>query len=59
MVTQKFLAFFDTKFGHWVTKCGNFYCYAETGNVYVLGGFSGKQRLNTVERYNIKEDRWS
>lgn len=37
MVTQKFLAFFDSKYGHWVTKCGNFYCYSETGNVYALG----------------------
>lgn len=29
------------------------------GQVYVLGGFSGKQRLNSVERYSIKEDKWT
>lgn len=28
------------------------------GAVYVMGGFSGKQRLNSVEKYLIKEDKW-
>ena len=28
---------------HAITKC--------EGNIYVLGGFSGKERLNTVEMY--------
>lgn len=28
------------------------------GNVYVLGGFSGKQRLSSVEKYLVKEDKW-
>ena len=28
------------------------------GNVFVLGGFSGKQRLNSVEKYVVKEDKW-
>ena len=28
------------------------------GNVFVLGGFSGKQRLNSVEKYIVKEDKW-
>ena len=25
----------------------------------VLGGFSGKQRLCSVEKYSIKEDKWT
>lgn len=25
----------------------------------MLGGFSGKQRLNSVERYSVKEDKWT
>jgi len=29
------------------------------GNIFVLGGFSGKQRLNSVEKYNVKEDKWT
>ena len=29
------------------------------GHVFVLGGFSGKQRLNSVEKYNVKEDKWT
>ena len=28
------------------------------GAVFVLGGFSGKQRLNSVEKYLVKEDKW-
>ena len=28
------------------------------GNAYVIGGFSGKVRLNTVERYLTKDDVW-
>src|SRR4051812_30489563 len=28
------------------------------GNPYVLGGFSGKTRLNSVEKYLVQEDRW-
>lgn len=29
------------------------------GNIFVLGGFSGKQRLNSVEKYCVKEDKWT
>ena len=29
------------------------------GNIFVLGGFSGKQRLNSVEKYIVKEDKWT
>jgi len=29
------------------------------GSVFVLGGFSGKQRLCSVEKYNIREDKWA
>jgi len=28
------------------------------GNVFVFGGFLGKQRLNSVEKYIVKEDKW-
>ena len=28
------------------------------GNVFVLGGFSGRQRLSSVEKYVVKEDKW-
>lgn len=28
------------------------------GNAFVLGGFSGKQRLNSVEKYIVKKDKW-
>jgi len=28
------------------------------GCAFVIGGFSGKVRLNSVERYTIKEDQW-
>lgn len=27
--------------------------------IYVFGGFNGMIRLNEIERYNIKENRWS
>jgi len=27
--------------------------------VFVLGGFSGKARLCSVEKYNVREDKWS
>ena len=26
--------------------------------MFVLGGFSGKQRLSSVEKYIVKEDKW-
>ena len=29
------------------------------GQVFVLGGFSGKQRLCSMERYNLREDKWA
>lgn len=35
---------------HAITKC--------QGRIYVLGGFSGKERLNTVERYNEATSQW-
>lgn len=41
----------ESRNAHAITIC--------RGNVYVLGGFSGKQRLNSVEKYNIKEDKWT
>lgn len=42
-----------------MNECRNAHAIALCkGNAYVLGGFSGKQRLNTVEKYNVKEDKW-
>lgn len=35
---------------HAVVNCG--------GNIYVIGGFSGKERLNTVEKYNEDQKTW-
>jgi hypothetical protein len=40
----------ESRNAHSITLC--------KGSVYVLGGFSGKQRLNSVEKYNIAEDKW-
>jgi hypothetical protein len=40
----------ESRNAHAITIC--------KGSVFVLGGFSGKQRLNSVEKYNIKEDKW-
>jgi hypothetical protein len=40
----------ESRNAHAITMC--------KGNVYVLGGFSGKQRLNSVEKYQTKEDKW-
>ena len=36
---------------HAITMC--------RGKVYVLGGFCGKSRLNTVESYVPKDDSWN
>ena len=41
----------ESRNAHAITMC--------KGNVFVLGGFSGKQRLNSVEKYIVKEDKWS
>lgn len=41
----------ESRNAHAITIC--------RGLVYVLGGFSGKQRLNSVERYTVKEDKWT
>ena len=41
----------ESRNAHAITMC--------KGNIYVLGGFSGKQRLNSVEKYNVKEDKWT
>ena len=40
----------ESRNAHAITMC--------KGNVFVLGGFSGKQRLNSVEKYLVKEDKW-
>ena len=40
----------ESRNAHAITMC--------RGHVYVLGGFSGKQRLNSVEKYSIREDKW-
>ena len=40
----------ESRNAHAITLC--------KGNVFVLGGFSGKQRLNSVEKYVVKEDKW-
>ena len=40
----------ESRNAHAITMC--------KGNVYVLGGFSGKQRLSSVEKYVVKEDKW-
>ena len=41
----------ESRNAHAITQC--------RGNVFVLGGFSGKQRLNSVERYEVKQDKWT
>ena len=41
----------ESRNAHAITMC--------KGAVYVLGGFSGKQRLNSMEKYQIKEDKWT
>jgi len=41
----------ESRNAHAITIC--------KGSVYVLGGFSGKQRLCTVEKYSLQEDKWS
>jgi N-acetylneuraminic acid mutarotase len=40
----------ESRNAHAITMC--------KGAVFVLGGFSGKQRLNSVEKYLVKEDKW-
>ena len=40
----------ESRNAHAITLC--------KGNVFVLGGFSGKQRLNSVEKYIVAEDKW-
>ena len=41
----------ESRNAHAITMC--------RGNVYVLGGFSGKQRLNSVEKYEVSTDKWT
>jgi hypothetical protein len=41
----------ESRNAHAITIC--------KGVVFVLGGFSGKQRLNSVEKYVVREDKWS
>ena len=41
----------ESRNAHAITIC--------KGAVFVLGGFSGKQRLCSVEKYSIREDKWS
>ena len=41
----------ESRNAHAITIC--------KGAVFVLGGFSGKQRLCSVEKYNIREDKWA
>jgi len=41
----------ESRNAHAITIC--------KGSVFVLGGFSGKQRLCSVEKYNIREDKWA
>jgi len=41
----------ESRNAHAITMC--------RGSVFVLGGFSGKQRLNSVEKYNFREDKWT
>jgi hypothetical protein len=40
----------ESRNAHAITIC--------KGAVFVLGGFSGKQRLCSAEKYNIREDKW-
>jgi len=40
----------ESRNAHAITLC--------KGNVFVLGGFSGKSRLNSVEKYIVAEDKW-
>jgi len=41
----------ESRNAHAITIC--------KGAVYVLGGFSGKQRLCSAEKYNVREDKWN
>jgi len=41
----------ESRNAHAITYC--------KGAVFVLGGFSGKQRLCSVEKYNTREDKWT
>ena len=41
----------ESRNAHAITMC--------KGAVYVLGGFSGKQRLSSVEKYIVKDDKWT
>ena len=41
----------ESRNAHAITTC--------KGNVFVLGGFSGKQRLCSVEKYIVREDKWT
>lgn len=41
----------ESRNAHAITLAGK-------GNVFVLGGFSGRSRLNSVEKYITKEDKW-
>ena len=41
----------ESRNAHAITIC--------LGLVFVLGGFSGKQRLCSVEKYSIREDKWT
>lgn len=41
----------ESRNAHAITIC--------KGNVFVLGGFSGKQRLCSVEKYIVREDKWT
>jgi len=40
----------ESRNAHAITIC--------KGNVFVIGGFSGKQRLSSVEKYLVKDDKW-
>jgi len=41
----------ESRNAHAITICKGF--------VFVLGGFSGKQRLCSVEKYSVREDKWA
>jgi len=38
-------------------KCG-FSCASTEQKIYAVGGFNGKQRLKTIEVYDIQADKW-
>lgn len=39
-------------------KCAFAAASAINKYIYVFGGFDGRERLNTIERYSVKDNQW-